>query len=78
MPADCGLTPDVITRIFTMFTQVESDLGRLEGGLGIGLALAKGLRINPAASSSDPAGAPEQRMQRRILIVDDNWDGAET
>ena len=26
-----------------MFTQIESDLGRTEGGLGIGLALAKGL-----------------------------------
>ena len=33
----------MIAKIFTMFTQIESDLGRAEGGLGIGLALAKGL-----------------------------------
>ena len=38
-----GLAPDMLTRVFTMFTRVESDSGRAEGGLGIGLALAKGL-----------------------------------
>jgi signal transduction histidine kinase len=38
-----GLSPEAMNRVFDMFTQVESELGRSEGGLGIGLALAKGL-----------------------------------
>jgi CheY-like chemotaxis protein len=103
-----GLAPEIITKIFTMFTQVETDLGHAEGGLGIGLALAKGLvelhggsitavsdgpgqgsefRILLPKSlvvkhaSDDPAAsteAAEHASPRRILIVDDNRDGAET
>ena len=38
-----GLTTDAMRRVFDMFTRIESEVGRSEGGLGIGLALAKGL-----------------------------------
>ncbi len=38
-----GLAPEAFAKIFNMFTQVEPRLSRAEGGLGIGLALAKGL-----------------------------------
>jgi PAS domain S-box-containing protein len=38
-----GLPHDARSAIFAMFTQVESGRDRSEGGLGIGLALAKGL-----------------------------------
>jgi CheY-like chemotaxis protein len=38
-----GLDPAVIPQLFEMFSQVESALERAEGGLGIGLALVKGL-----------------------------------
>ena len=38
-----GLAPDMLTKVFDMFSQVASDRGRNEGGLGIGLALVKGL-----------------------------------
>ena len=38
-----GLTPEAMNRIFDMFTRIESEVARSEGGLGIGLALAKGL-----------------------------------
>ncbi|HEY7799464.1 MAG TPA: ATP-binding protein, partial [Hyphomonadaceae bacterium] len=38
-----GLTPESIPSLFTMFYQVESAPHRTEGGLGIGLALVKGL-----------------------------------
>ena len=38
-----GLSVDAMHRVFDMFTRVESELARSEGGLGIGLALAKGL-----------------------------------
>lgn len=102
-----GLAPGELTRIFNMFTRVDSDVDRAEGGLGIGLALAKGLvelhggRIEahspglglgtevtvslPPSLMADaqvraplPAatGAPSQPL--RVLIADDNRDGAET
>jgi CheY-like chemotaxis protein len=38
-----GLSQDVMPRLFTMFSQVNSAVDRAEGGLGIGLALVKGL-----------------------------------
>jgi two-component system CheB/CheR fusion protein len=103
-----GLAPETISRIFTMFTQVESDLGRSEGGLGIGLALAKGLVElhggsigvssaglgqgsefcvllpksliveNIPAGNGTSTDTPMHGLPRRILIADDNQDGAET
>jgi two-component system CheB/CheR fusion protein len=38
-----GLAADTVGSVFDMFTRVDSEIGRSEGGLGIGLALAKGL-----------------------------------
>ncbi|HEX5045673.1 MAG TPA: CHASE3 domain-containing protein [Gammaproteobacteria bacterium] len=38
-----GLTTESLARIFEMFVQIAPPLERTEGGLGIGLALAKGL-----------------------------------
>ncbi len=38
-----GLSPAVLADIFNMFSQVQDALARAEGGLGIGLALVKGL-----------------------------------
>jgi PAS domain S-box-containing protein len=38
-----GLTPEQISRIFEMFAQVDESLERGEGGLGVGLALARTL-----------------------------------
>jgi PAS domain S-box-containing protein len=38
-----GIAPDMLGRIFEMFTQVENDRTRSGGGLGIGLALVQGL-----------------------------------
>jgi PAS domain S-box-containing protein len=40
-----GLAPESIGQIFEMFSQVKSALDRSEGGLGIGLALVKGLAV---------------------------------
>ncbi|HEY4214313.1 MAG TPA: PAS domain S-box protein [Steroidobacteraceae bacterium] len=38
-----GIPPQMIPELFNMFAQVQSDRDRSEGGLGIGLALARGL-----------------------------------
>jgi CheY-like chemotaxis protein/two-component sensor histidine kinase len=38
-----GMSRDALSRVFVMFSQVHSSQDRSEGGLGIGLALAKGL-----------------------------------
>ncbi|MGH8231669.1 MAG: ATP-binding protein, partial [Steroidobacteraceae bacterium] len=38
-----GIHPDHLPGIFEMFSQVDPTMNRTEGGLGIGLALAKGL-----------------------------------
>jgi PAS domain S-box-containing protein len=40
-----GLTPESLPGLFTMFSQVNSAIDRAEGGLGIGLALVKGLVV---------------------------------
>jgi CheY-like chemotaxis protein len=38
-----GLSPAALADVFTMFSQVQDSRARAEGGLGIGLALVKGL-----------------------------------
>ena len=38
-----GISAEMLPRIFQMFVQVESVIDKSEGGLGIGLALARGL-----------------------------------
>jgi CheY-like chemotaxis protein len=38
-----GITPELLPKVFELFTQVDGSLGRSYGGLGIGLALARNL-----------------------------------
>lgn len=104
-----GLAPSMLTKVFEMFSQVEPEDGRTEGGLGIGLALVKGLvelhggRIEvhsaglergsefivalpvvhadangPARAPSNDAENPFPHGSRRVLVADDNKDGAES
>ena len=38
-----GISADMMARLFTLFSQAHTTLGRSEGGLGVGLALVRGL-----------------------------------
>ncbi len=41
--AGAGMEPELLSRLFTPFVQAEGGLSRAHGGLGLGLALTKGL-----------------------------------
>jgi two-component system CheB/CheR fusion protein len=101
-----GIPPAMLPQMFRMFAQSEDALVRSNGGLGIGLALSKGLvemhggtieatSDGPGAGSTftvrlplarEPVIVEEQPAApaaaaspaRRILIVDDLRDGAES
>jgi len=103
-----GIPADALPRVFDMFSQVGRSIERSTGGLGIGLALVKGLvEMHGGAVTAESAGpgkgslftvrlpAPESRSERvppetleggpagtgpkrRILVVDDNRDSADS
>jgi PAS domain S-box-containing protein len=100
-----GIEPQHLANVFDLFSQVNTQLDRPKGGLGIGLALVRGLvelhggtvearseglgcgsafavtlplPREPRASAParpQPASSP---TARRILVVDDNRDAAES
>jgi PAS domain S-box-containing protein len=106
-----GIEPEMMSRLFDMFVQGRSPLKRVEGGLGIGLAigrkvaelhggslvassdgLGKGSEFRltlPLASAQSSAAAgsadgstpepqPTPGHAKRVLVVDDNVDAADT
>jgi signal transduction histidine kinase len=102
-----GIAPAMVPQISDMFTQVESADRATEGGLGIGLALVKGLvqlhggRVTATSAGlgqgsefvvslplglviataslglESPNGNADRPLPRRVLVADDNHDGAE-
>ncbi|MCC2658669.1 MAG: hypothetical protein K0Q76_3777 [Panacagrimonas sp.] len=67
-----GIAPDLLPSIFEPFTQAKQELARGEGGLGLGLALVKGLvelhggavtvRSTPAAGTEFTVDLPLPRL----------------
>lgn len=98
-----GLAAESLPGLFEMFSQVDQSMERSQGGLGIGLALVKGLteahggkveaasggigkgstfivRL-PVTGQASRISSPDTKVtppppKSRILIVDDNRDGA--
>ena len=67
-----GLAPDMQTKVFDLFTQVQQSLDRSRGGLGLGLSLVKSLverHGGTISASSDGAGAGSEFVVRLPLAA---------
>jgi PAS domain S-box-containing protein len=100
-----GIDLALLPKVFEPFVQGERTLARTEGGLGLGLALVKGVtelhggsvsvhsagvgrgaeltvRLPLAEGGAVPrerrVGAGSSHVRRRVLVVDDNRDAAES
>jgi len=100
-----GILPEVLPQLFEPFVQAERTLDRSAGGLGLGLALVKGLvelhggsvsahsegpgrgaafvvrfplERRSAPRSAAVPGLPARGFARRLLVIEDNVDAAES
>jgi two-component system CheB/CheR fusion protein len=99
-----GMEPEILRRLFQPFMQAEATLDRSKGGLGLGLALVKGLVEMhggevcahsdgpgkgsdfvvelPLDATADPTATPSptrpEARSRRVLIIEDNIDAADS
>jgi PAS domain S-box-containing protein len=100
-----GMEPDLLSRVFEPFVQAERTLARTSGGLGLGLAMVKGLTEMHGGSVRAASAGPGQGAElvvrlplvqevaaeraapvrsakagrgRRVLVVDDSEDAAES
>jgi PAS domain S-box-containing protein len=100
-----GIDAGMLPYLFEVFSQADRSLARSKGGLGLGLALAKGLvdlhdgtiearsegagkgsefavrlpkSAEPAALTEVPVSPSSVGKKRRILVIEDNRDSAES
>jgi two-component system CheB/CheR fusion protein len=63
-----GMTPEVLGRLFQPFVQAEQTLERSRGGLGLGLALVKGLAELHGGSVEARSGGPGRGSELVIRL----------
>ena len=76
-----GITPDLLPRIFDLFTQGDRSLDRSEGGLGIGLTLVENLvRMHSGSieARSEGAGLGSEFIVRLPIVATVPASNAET
>jgi signal transduction histidine kinase len=98
-----GMAPETLGRLFEPFMQADASLDRSKGGLGLGLALTKGLvelhggevaasseglglgaefvvrlPLVPAPAEQGVAAAWRPSRRRRVLVIEDNLDAADS
>jgi signal transduction histidine kinase len=69
-----GIAPDMLAKVFDLFTQVERTLDHCEGGLGLGLTLVRRLTElhgGTVEALSDGHGRGSEFVVRLPLLVDD-------
>ncbi len=71
-----GIEPTVIKGLFEMFSQIDSAIDRAEGGLGIGLALVKGLAALHGGSVHATSGGLGQGSEFTIRLPRSRGCGA--
>ena len=69
-----GISPEMVSRVFDLFTQVDRSLNRSQGGLGVGLSLVRQLVEMHGgavhAHSEGPNRGSEFKVRLRILEED--------
>jgi signal transduction histidine kinase len=63
-----GIAPDVLPRVFDLFSQAASTLDRAQGGLGLGLALAQRLVLAHRGRIQAESDGPSQGSTFRVYL----------
>jgi signal transduction histidine kinase len=63
-----GIPPDMVERVFEMFTQADRSASRQHGGLGIGLSLVRGLVEAHGGTVRAMSGGPGQGAEIEVRL----------
>jgi signal transduction histidine kinase len=77
----CGIAPEVLPTVFDLFSQAQRTLDRAEGGLGLGLTIARSIVLlhhGTIEASSDGPGRGAEFIVRLPVPKDGNADEAAT